>query len=136
LPGSVIGIAVARGILLNRRVTDVALRFLRLAIWLPFLLLFIVPNVTILAVGTAILWSCYNYSVARSFLNFRGRDVINHVGRETILQLFFFFMLEQLLEFTFWGSLSLGLQALAMVAIFVALINWVFHSNFEASAHA
>src|SRR5436190_3932003 len=44
LPGSVIGIALARGILLNRRVTDVALRFLRLAIWLPFLLLFIVPN--------------------------------------------------------------------------------------------
>src|ERR1051326_4749406 len=39
LPGSVIGIAVAHGVLRNRRVTDVLIQFLRFAVWLPFLLL-------------------------------------------------------------------------------------------------
>jgi ABC-type nitrate/sulfonate/bicarbonate transport system permease component len=106
-------------------------------IWSPLLLLIIVPSeTTVWAVAAAVLFSSYNYLVARTLLDFRGRDVINHVGRETILQLFFFFMLAQLLLFTFWESLSLGLQALAIVVIFVALINWVFHSNFEASANS
>jgi ABC-type nitrate/sulfonate/bicarbonate transport system permease component len=137
LPGSVIGIAVAHGVLRNRRVTDVLLQFLRFAVWLPFLLLITLPSEMIVwAVAAAVLFSCYNYLVARALLNCRGRDVINHVGRETILQLFFFFMLAQLLLFTFWESLNIGLQMLAMVAIFVAIVNWVFHSNFEASAHA
>ena len=137
LPGSVIGIAVGHRALRNRRVTDVLLQFLRFAVWLPFLLLITLPSeTTVWAVAAAVLFSCYNYLVARALLNCRGRDVINHVGRETILQLFFFFMLAQLLVFTFWESLNIGLQMLAMVAIFVAIVNWVFHSNFEASARA
>jgi ABC-type nitrate/sulfonate/bicarbonate transport system permease component len=136
LPGSVIGIAVALGVLLNRRVTDVMLRFLRFAVWLPFLLVITLPSeMTVWAVAAAAFFSGYNHLVARTFLDFRGRDVINHVGRETILQLFLFFMLQQL-YLPFWQSLSLGLQLLAMVVIFVALVNWVFRSNFEASAHA
>jgi ABC-type nitrate/sulfonate/bicarbonate transport system permease component len=112
------------------------LRFLRLAVWLPFLLLITLSSeTTVWAVAAAVLFTCYNYLVARALLDCRGRDVIDHVARETILQLFFFFMLAQLLM-PFWQPLSLGLQALGMVVIFVAIVNWVFRSNFEASANA
>jgi ABC-type nitrate/sulfonate/bicarbonate transport system permease component len=136
LPGSVIGIAFGHSILFKRRVTDVMLRFLRLAIWLPFLLLFTLPSeMTFWAVAAAVFFSCYNYLVARALLDFQGRHIAIYVGRNTILEVFFFLQLDWL-PFPFWQPLSLGLQALAMVVVFVALINWVFHSNFEASAHA
>jgi NitT/TauT family transport system permease protein len=143
LPGSVVGIAVAHRVLLNPRVSHALLRFLRIGIWIPVVLLFTVPSDTVTwAVTTAALCSCYNYLVGRSLLNFRGRDIVIYVGRETVLQLFFFFMLAQL-ELRQWIWMhpaalfqpATGVQVVLMIVIFVAFINWIFYSNFEAAAN-
>jgi len=140
LPSSLVGIAIAHRALLNRPLADALLRFLRLGIWLPLLLLFALPTETIAwtIAAAAVMSGCYNYLVARVLLNFQGRDVLLYVGRETILLLFFFMMLAQI-ELRYWPwfyvvQLSFGFQVLTIVAIFLILINWIFRSNFEAAA--
>jgi ABC-type nitrate/sulfonate/bicarbonate transport system permease component len=141
LPSALIGVAAALGILHNRRLTEAALRFLRLVMWLPFVVILAVPKETVIwtTIAASILCTCCNYLVARALLDFRGRSVAIYVGRETILQLFFFSLLAQLqLSYWIWQGytgLAFHFQVLATIAVFVALVNLIFGFNFDTEAH-
>jgi ABC-type nitrate/sulfonate/bicarbonate transport system permease component len=142
VPGSLVGVAAAYSVLHSRRLTEAMLRFLRLGIWLPFPLLFMRSYRAVWwGIATAMLCGSYYYLVARQLLSLNGREVLRYVGRETILQLFLFTLLAQLwLGYWQWPAYwalfepRVGFQVLAMMAIFIAFINWVFHSDFEGAA--
>jgi ABC-type nitrate/sulfonate/bicarbonate transport system permease component len=141
VPGFFVGIGAGSLIFRNVLLTQITLRFLRLGLWLPFLLLFANPfNGFILTLPVALLCSLYHYLVARYLLGFRGIDVLRYVGRESFLQVFFFSLVSQLwigiwqwYRFVSIVDPSGGLEVLFLVLAFLAFTNWVFRSKFDVS---
>jgi hypothetical protein len=141
--GGVIGIAIGSLVLRNSRLTLAVLRFLRLGLWLPFLIIFAVREDFILGILAVMLCTVYHYLAARFLLSLQGREIWRHVGREAILQAFFISLISQIpagywkwFEFAAMFQPAIGLRVLLMLLIFLFFINWIFRSNFDLAARA
>lgn len=140
--GGLIGVALGSLILRSSWLTQEMLRFLRLGLWLPFLLLFATPvEAFVLSIAAALLCSCYHYLAARYLLGLRGHDVLRLVGRETILQVLFISLIAQIwFEYWKWFEFApmfqpqTGVQVLVMLLFLIFFINWIFRSNFDLTA--
>src|SRR6185369_13835159 len=125
------------------------IRFLRLGLWLPFLLFFVFPQkIGILGVSAAALCTCYHYLTRKTF--FVGEDrpaILIDAARETLLQTFFLVLLAEI----WWSnwlanwmklfetaplsqSVATGFGVLAVVLMFVFAVNCFCRYAFEDSA--
>jgi hypothetical protein len=135
--GGLIGWAVSLVILRNDWLTRATIRFLRIAMWFPFLVAFAAPNTFIQGIAAAMLAMLYYYLTARSFLELLPRDAFRYAGGEVILQTLFFTLLSQMWTrrwdwaiFVMKSDAAMGFAVLALVLILVLLINWIFGRNF------
>ena len=118
------------------------IRFLRLGLWLPFLLMIVLPWFTV-AIAAVALCSLYYYLAARIYLNLEGFERVRYVGREALLQALLFCLLAQVwfgawkwFVFSALYKPSEGLEVLAMLVALIFSINWFFRSNFTLTSQA
>ena len=141
VPGGLIGIGLGSLIHRSSWLTQTMLRFLRLGMWLPFVLIFAVPAWWILGIAAVMLCSCYHYLAARSFLGLHWHAALAHIGREAVLQALFISLLSQIwlghwkwFEFAALFQPATGFGVLATLLILLFCINWIFRSNLELTA--
>jgi sulfonate transport system permease protein len=142
ISGGLVGIGLGFLILHSSWLTQAVLRFLRIGLWFPVLVIFAIPRASLfLTIAAAMLCSCYHFLTARSFLGLRGMETLTHVGRETLLQVLFVSLLAQIwfqqwnwLEFASLVQPRTGFYVLAILLLLLIFINWIFRSNFELTA--
>jgi len=139
VPGFVIGDAVGHFLVPHSRAYAL-LRFLRLGLWLPFLLMIVLPWFTV-GILAVVLCSLYYSVAARMYLNLDGFEFLRYVGREALLQASFFCLFAQIwygswkwFEFPARLNAPEGWKVLAMLIALVFSINWFFRSNFTLTA--
>ena len=137
--GGLIGWAVSLVILRNGWLTQAAIRFLRIAMWFPFLAVYAVHDWFTLGIAAAALAAIYQYLAARSFLEFSSLDAFQYAAGEVTVQSLLFTLLAQVWVGGSWQIFSvnsdaaMGFTVLALVVTLVLLINWIFRRNFLAA---
>ena len=138
--GGLIGWGVSLVILRNNWLTLVTIRFLRIAMWFPFLAVYAVHDWFMLGIAAAALAAIYQYLAARSFLEFSSRDAFQYAAGEVTVQSLLFTLLAQVWVgrwswqiFSVNSDAAMGFTVLALVVTLVLLINWIFRRNFLAA---
>lgn len=139
--GGLIGIAIGSLSCRSSWLTHAVLHFLRFGLWLPFIVIFAVPDVFLLGIAAVTLSSCYHCVAARSILGLQGREAWTYVLREAILHALFFALISQS-WFQYWdwssfpyrGGAGVGFGVLTVLVVILFLVNWIFRSDFELSA--
>jgi ABC-type nitrate/sulfonate/bicarbonate transport system permease component len=141
VPAGIVGITAGCLILRNSPLTYALLRFLRIGLWLPFVIIFALPDKFALGLTIVALCSCYHYLIARSYLELHGNAALAYVGRETFLQAWLISLIAQIwggpwkwYEFSARFVPSDGFKCLAMLIVLAFLVNWFFRSNFDLTA--
>lgn len=137
--GGLIGWASSLVILKNDWLTGATIRFLRIAMWFPFLLAFAVHDTFWLGISATMLAAVYHYLTARLCLDFSNKDAFPYAVGETALQSLFFALLGQAWT-TGWAWLSFGANfdakmgyvVLTLVLTLVFVVNFVFRRSFLA----
>lgn len=134
--------------------TQATIRFLRLGLWLPFLIYWTLPIwppreeyvydsiiwAWLASVTAAALFACYSYLTTLSALELKWSDVRTYLAREVVLQSFLIAVISQ-----FWtgpyswvwfaGAEVERVYAAALLLVsFVFLLGLVFRSNFGQTA--
>ncbi len=137
--GGFIGVATGFVILKSRWLTDATIRFLRVALWFPFFVMFAVPDTFRLGIAAITLCTVYHYLTARSLLELQGTETLLHFTREATLQALFVSLVAQVwtqrwrwIEFPAMQNATVGLGVLTTLVVLLSLVNWVFKSNFNA----
>jgi ABC-type nitrate/sulfonate/bicarbonate transport system permease component len=136
--GTVLGFAIGSSVLYSSWLTRATLRFLRIGLWLPFLIIFAVVPVPVPfwpAIAAVTLCTCYHYLAARSLLGLQGHEALTHVVREAILQALFIGLISRIRFrdlFDFWVWDGFGL--VGFLIAFLLFVDWVFRSNFNLTA--
>jgi hypothetical protein len=78
--GGLLGWAIGFVILKSGWLSRATIRFLRIAMWFPFLLLFAVPATFMLGIASAMLATIYHYLTARLFLEFSSREAFGRAA--------------------------------------------------------
>jgi ABC-type nitrate/sulfonate/bicarbonate transport system permease component len=135
--GGLIGWVMASIISKNDLLTGATISFLRIAMWVPFLVVFAAPDAFILGVAAAMLAAIYYYLEARSFLDFSNRECVYYAAGKVTLQTLFFILIAQLwtrqwewTTFTAIFDWKLGLAVFASLLALVYLINWFLGTTF------
>lgn len=141
VPAGIVGMAAGCLIELNSSLTNVLLRFFRIGLWLPFFMIFALPDKFALGLAAVMLCSCYHYLIARFYLELQGYAALTYVGRETFLQAWLISLISQIwggpwkwYEFSARFAPSDGFTCLAMLIVLSFLVNWFFRSNFDLTA--
>ncbi|HEY9663843.1 MAG TPA: hypothetical protein V6C65_35795, partial [Allocoleopsis sp.] len=135
--GSLIGWGLTHIILKSAWLSQSTIRFLRIAMWIPFLLLFGIPAYFSLGIAATTLAVVYHYLSARLYLKYSNWKSFSYTLGEVALQSLFFALLIQRSERT-WGwmlfgsthNIQMGAVALVLILILVLLINLVFRRSF------
>jgi ABC-type nitrate/sulfonate/bicarbonate transport system permease component len=149
--GALVGVVLGWALLLNRYLTQVAIDFLRVARWAPFLIWF--PTVAMLGgrnfttgwvwiwAGTTVaLTACYELLIARAILKLPFGSSLGTVARAAILQ---GLSISLFLGMSLWidvglaarsGSPRIGSEVAMILAVAVLLINWSTGVNFRREA--
>lgn len=137
--GGLVGWASSFVILKNDWLTRATIRFLRIAMWFPFLVLFAAPYTFQLGIAATSLASIYHYLTARSFLEISEREAFRYVAGEVTLQAFFFSLLAQIwVQRWNWlisfanNDATLAFVAWGLILTVLAVINWLFRRTFRA----
>jgi hypothetical protein len=137
--GGLMGWTVARIIMSNDRLTRATIRFLRIGMWFPFLVLFANPAKFQLGVVAATLAAIYHYLTARLFLEFSNREADRYAAGEVMLQVLFFSLISQpwlrrwdWFVFPAVSDSAMGITVYALILTLVVLINWIFGRSFLA----
>lgn len=137
--GGLLGWGASLVILKNKWLTLAAIRFLRVAMWIPFLVVFAVPDTFRLGIAAATLVAIYHYLTAKFYLDYSNKEAIPYAAGETALQSLFFTLLGQAwsrrwdwLSFGATLDAQLGFVALALVLTLVLIVNFVFERSFPA----
>ncbi|MBI4488709.1 MAG: hypothetical protein HY694_06455 [Deltaproteobacteria bacterium] len=157
LLGSGIGFALGGLITRSTWLTQAVLRFLRLGLWLPFLIYWPLPIwpprenykydpifwAWIATAAAVILSACYHHLTARFTLGLEWREARAQVVKAVILQSLFICVISQGWVSPYgwnWfllpgqGEVAAVYTALVLLAVFVFLIGLVFQSDFEQTA--
>ncbi len=136
--GGVIGIGVGFAILKSSWLTKATIRFLRVALWFPFIIIFAIPDTFVLGIAAVMLCAIYHYLTAQSLLEITNRDALLYAVREATLQALFFVFIAQVwtqrwrwIEFPAMQNSIMGLGVLTTLVVLLLLINWFFKSNFQ-----
>jgi ABC-type nitrate/sulfonate/bicarbonate transport system permease component len=140
--GGVIGVAIASLVLYSSWLTQATVRFLRIGLWLPFLIIFAVPATFSLSITAVTLCNCYHYLAARSLLRLERYEALTYSLREGVLQGLFISLISQIwlqrwLWFGFWAPVMkppAGFGVLTVVMVLIAFVNWIFRSSLEVTA--
>ena len=135
--GCLIGWAVTHIILKSAWLTRSTIRFLRITMWIPFLLLFGMPGYFWLWLAATTLAVVYHFLSARYYLKYPHWESFSYTAGEVALQSLFFALLAQRSERS-WGWMSfgatyniqMGAVALTLVLALVVLVNFVFRRSF------
>ncbi len=125
--GGIIGVAIGSLILYSSWLTQATLRFLHIGLWLPFLVIFAVPETFWLGIVAVMLCTCYHYLAARSLLRLQGHDTRTYAVREGVLQALFISLISQI-----W--VQSWLWFIFPFVAFLGLVNWLFRSSFDVTA--
>jgi hypothetical protein len=126
-------------ILKSAWLSQATIRFLRIAMWFPFLVVFAVPNTFMLGIAAAMLAALYYYLTARSLLEFSKGAAERYAFGESTLQTLFFILIAQIWvrqwDWPIFWMISDAMRAFTVCALIVALvllINWTFRRKFFA----
>lgn len=117
------------------------IRFLRVCLWAPFLLVFVTPSVFVLGTAAVMFATCYFYLANQTSHNDRvGLSWETVLGRSLLQALCFALVVE--LWFPVWvvykfptiGSVVVGLGIVFVVLVLVAVIHWAFRLDLRAMA--
>lgn len=138
--GGLIGWAVSFVILRNNWLTLATIRFLRIAMWFPFVVVYAVHDWFTLGIAAAALATIYQYLTARSFLEFSSRDAFQYAAGEVAVQVLLFSLLAQVWMggwnwqiFPVTSDATMGFTVCALILTLMLLINWIFRRNFLAA---
>ena len=136
--GGIIGTAVGFVILKSSWLTHATIRFLRIVLWFPFIVLFAVPDTFTLGIVAVMLCAIYHFLTARSLLKIGGKDALRHVAREATLQAILITLIAQMWtqrwQWTLFAAIQnagMGFGVLASLVALLSLINWIFKSRFQ-----
>jgi ABC-type nitrate/sulfonate/bicarbonate transport system permease component len=139
--GWVLGVAIGSLVLYNSWLSEATIRFLRIGLWLPFLVIFAVPETFWLGIAAVTLCSCYHFLAGRSLLGLQGNELRRYVAREATLQALFISLISQIwvqrwmwFIFAWPRNPAMGFGVLAVLVVFLGFVNWVFRSNFDVIA--
>jgi ABC-type nitrate/sulfonate/bicarbonate transport system permease component len=139
--GGVLGVGLGILVARSTRLTQVVLDYLRHGLWFPVFVLFATPDPFTLSIAAVALCACYHYLTSVSLLRLRGHEVRMYVAREVVLQGFLFSLLSQIwwrgwnwFEFAAVYQPAKGAGVLVTLLVFVGLINWIFHFDFDVNA--
>jgi len=140
--GSLIGVAVGKLVLYSSWLSGAIRRFLRITLWFPLIIIFVVMAPFALGIVAVALCACYYYIAARSSLGPQGHHAWTFAAREAILQALLVSLISQLwvshwqwFTFTQFMKVGPGLGAFATLIGLIGLINWCFRSNFELTTN-
>lgn len=135
--GGLIGWAVGLLILRKEWLMRATIRFLRIAMWFPFLVVLAVPYTFQLGIAAALLAAIYHYLSARSILAMPEHDAFPYIAGEVTLQAFFFSLISQIWVQR-WNWMLNPMKTNAALAIIdfgltisvVVAIVWIFKKSF------
>jgi ABC-type nitrate/sulfonate/bicarbonate transport system permease component len=140
--GTLVGIAIGMLVLYSSWLTQALRRFLRITLWFPLIIVFIVMAPFAMGVAAAALCSCYYYIAARSLLSLERHPALTYAARETLFQVLLFSLITQLwgkhwqwFIFTMFAKVQLGIEVFAALLVIVGLITWCFRGDFELNAN-
>jgi ABC-type nitrate/sulfonate/bicarbonate transport system permease component len=135
--GGSIGFAVGLFILRNNWLTRATMCFLRIGMWIPFLVVFAAPYSFQLGIAATLLAAIYHYLTARSFLGMSARDAFPYVAGEVTLQAFFFTLISQIwVQRWNWmlnpvkTDVVLAIVVCGLIITVVEVIGWIFRRTF------
>ena len=140
--GGILGLTIGSLILYSPWLTEATLHFLRIGLWLPFLVIFAVPATFWLSITAVTLCVGYHYLTARSLLRLERYEALTYSTREGGLQALFIALISQIwvqswLWFIFpWPQQNarMGFGVLSVLVAFLGLVNWLFRSSFDVTA--
>jgi ABC-type nitrate/sulfonate/bicarbonate transport system permease component len=117
--------------------TDATIVFLRIAMWIPFLVVFATPDPFTLGIAAAMLAAIYYYLKARSFLDFSNGESFAYAAQGGTFQTLFFTLIAQIWttrwQWTMFAAIfdcKVGLAVFGSILGLVYLISWFFRANF------
>lgn len=140
--GGILSLTIGSLILYSPWLTEATLHFLRIGLWLPFLIIFAVPATFWLSITAVTLCVGYHYLTARSLLRLERYEALTYSTREGALQALFIALISQIwvqswLWFIFpWPQQNarMGFGVLSVLVAFLGLVNWLFRSSFDVTA--
>lgn len=153
LIGGTIGLGLGALISQSSWVAQLTVRFLRIGLWVPFLVLWAIPPLWsnaiapfYLAVGctAVVLFTCYHFLTLRIVLGLRWKQTLLLLGKFIILQaLLFSLLFSQVLSEFGWIwlfiqrrlSLDVIYSFFILLMLFIFLLDRVFQSDFDKTAN-
>ena len=139
--GGLLGIVIGATILYTPSLTGTTLRFLRIAVWVPFIIAYAIFAPLFWGIMTAMLCAAYHYLGARFILKIRPSEAWSWAARESLLQTLLFCLISQIwVDHWRWFDFSApqrpgtGWAMFTVLAALVALINWSFRSTLAVTA--
>ncbi len=137
--GGLIGWTVGLLILRNDWLTRATIRFLRIGMWIPFLVVFAAPYTFQLGIAVTLLAATYHYLTARSLLEMSARAAFRYAAGEVTLQAFFFSLISQIwVQKWYWIMSFINIDPTVVFVVWgliltvVVVISWIFKRTFLA----
>lgn len=137
--GGLLGWIASLIILKSDWLTRASIRFLRIALWFPFLVVFAaLPQTIAFGIAAAMLAAVYHFLTARSTLEFSNGAACHYAAGEVTLQCLFFNLIAQVwMRGWEWAiaeqsNTTTGFITFALILSLVFFINWTFGRSFAA----
>jgi len=137
--GGLLGWGVSLAVFKNSRLILAAIGFLRVAMWIPFLVVFAVHDTFWLGIAATALAGLYHYLMPRTYLGLSASNAFPMVAGEVAFQALFFTFFGQVwlrrwdwLIFPVNNDMRAGFFILAVVVALVLLVKIIFRRSFLA----
>lgn len=137
--GGLLGWGLSLAILKSAWLTQAMIRFLRIGMWIPFLVVVAIHDTFRLGIAASALAAIHHNLVVRSCLGFSTREAFPIAAGEVVFQALFFSFLGQVwsqrwnwMIFGLYGNPITGIMIFGVVVALVWFINVTFRRSFLA----